>query len=160
MTTALKRIGLGTLAAVIVVQFVRPERTNPPFDPTKTLDSSMAIPREVLAKLRTSCYDCHSSETRWPWYSAITPVNFLLASDVRRGRGRMNFSEWALMKPGKMQSRLESMSDMVGHREMPLKTYLFLHPEARLSDEEIKMITDWADSAQDSIAVASAAEVR
>ncbi len=152
-----KTVGLGTLAALIVIQFVRPGRTNPPFDSALSLDSSGTVPPAVLAKLRASCYDCHSNETRWPWYSAITPVNFLIASDVNGGRRHMNFSEWRLMKPERMQSRLGNISDEVSSREMPLPIYLLMHRDAHLSDADVKLISDWADARQDSMAVLTGA---
>ncbi len=148
-----KTVGLGTLTALLVIQFIRPDRTNPRFDPARSLDSSGIVPPTVLAKLRASCYDCHSDETRWPWYSAVTPVNFLVARDVNSGRRHLNFSEWGLMKPERMQSRLGNISDEVSNREMPLPIYLTMHHDARLSDAEVKLISDWADAWQDTLAI-------
>ncbi len=152
-----KIVGYGVVTAMIVIQFIRPERTNPPFDPAKSLDSAGIAPPAVLTKLRASCFDCHSNETRWPWYSNITPFNFLLVKDVRSGRRHLNFSEWALMKPERMQSRLGNISDEVSNREMPMPIYLIMHPGARLSDADVKLISDWADAWQDSLAAVTGA---
>ena len=99
--------------------------------------------------MEQACFDCHSNETRWRWYSYITPVNYLLASDTRDGRRRMNFSEWNNYSTGKLKSLLDNIYDQVYHHDMPLHKYQWMHSEARLTDAEIKMICDWASGEQD-----------
>jgi hypothetical protein len=77
------------LDAAIFIQFITVDRTNPP------VTGEIEAPEKVMAILRTSCYDCHSNETKWPWYSYIAPASWLIADDVQVGRGHMNFSEWS-----------------------------------------------------------------
>jgi hypothetical protein len=96
--------------------------------------------------LRTACYDCHSSETRWPWYSHIAPMSWLIASDVKDGRKHLNLSDWPNDNPMRAAKRLENMSDEIGSGEMPLKKYTRIHTDARLTESQRKELTDWLDA--------------
>lgn len=151
-TSTLTRVALGTVGLLLLAQFLRPGQTNPTSDPSLSVKNYKGIPPEVAARIESACFDCHSNETRWPWYSRITPVNYLIASDVNEGRRRINFSEWGKQKPGRLMSRLEDIYNQVYHREMPLSKYVLLHPNAALSDADIKMICDWASGEQDRLA--------
>ena len=144
--------GLGLLGLFVIAQLFRPELTNPPSDPSLSFRNYKGVPPEVLTKMELVCGDCHSNDTRWPWYSKITPVNYLLASDVNDGRRRMNFSEWGKYRPGKLSTLLDDIYDQVYHREMPLGKYVLMHPQAKLSDGDIKMICDWASREEDRLA--------
>ncbi|HMA79693.1 MAG TPA: heme-binding domain-containing protein, partial [Candidatus Binatia bacterium] len=83
-----KRVGIGLFLILIGLQFVPVDRANPPEH------DQLAVPAEVQAILRRACYDCHSNETNWPWYSQIAPASLLLANDVKEGRREVNFSTW------------------------------------------------------------------
>ncbi len=137
---------------LVIAQLFRPDRTNPQTDPKYSIQNFPATPPAVLSRLERSCFDCHSNQTRWPWYSNITPINYFIAQDVKDGRHRMNFSEWGTLKTAKIQSLLDRISDEVSGRDMPLQKYLLLHPDAKLSDADIKMITEWTDAEQDRLA--------
>jgi heme-binding protein len=94
LTLRRKRLALASAAAALVIlQITAPAKTNPPVDSTKAL-SSMSAPTPVIDILRRSCFDCHSSETRWPWYASVAPMSWLVVSDVNEGRGQLNFSKW------------------------------------------------------------------
>ncbi len=95
--------------------------------------------------LHAACYDCHSSETRWPWYSHIAPMSWLIASDVKEGREHLNLSNWP-NDPKRAAKRLENMSDEIGSGEMPLKKYTRIHADARLTESQRKELTDWLDA--------------
>lgn len=121
-------IGLG-LAIVgtilmVVIGNLAVERTNPPVTHTINWDSPAT---EQL--VRTACFDCHSHETRWPWYAHVAPAAFLLANDVTNARREMNFSTGYNLD-------VEEMIEKIEEGEMPLPNYLLLHPEANLSDEQ------------------------
>src|SRR3977135_1340040 len=102
-------IGLVLLTLVIVIQFIRPPKTNPPIDPAKELHA----PPEVAAILARSCNDCHSSRTVWPWYSNVAPISWLLYSDVTSAREAMSFSEWRTYSARKQSNRLEKICEEV-----------------------------------------------
>lgn len=95
--------------------------------------------------LHSACYDCHSYETKWPWYSRIAPVSWLVTSDVNHGRERLNFSEWPRDFSERAAKRLEDISEELDYNEMPPAKYTLLHPEARLSAEQRKQLSQWAD---------------
>ncbi len=134
----LKRIGLGILAILIVAQFVPVERTNPPER------GQPNAPADVQAILRRSCYDCHSNETDWPWYSHVAPASLLMAHDVQEGRGEVNFSTWEKYDERRKTRKLKEIAEQVEKGDMPLWYYLPLHPEAKLSAVERDLIIKWA----------------
>jgi len=134
------------LAVVFVGSAVwaRPDRTIPTVDPQLRLEVRAVVPAPVLAVLRHACYDCHSNETRWPWYSNVPPASWLVAHDVKEGRGQLNFSAWGRYNPFDRADMLDKICDRVSKRRMPIWQYRLLHPEARLSDREIRGVCDWS----------------
>lgn len=134
----------GTAAVALLAQFFRPARTNPPVAPGHDLLTSNAPPREIAGLLRTACYDCHSAETKWPWYSQVSPVSWFLVSHVNEGRQRLNFSDWPHADPQRAARKWNRISDQVGSGDMPLSSYTWLHPAARLSAEQRDRLANWA----------------
>ena len=130
-----------------LLQLANPSRTNRPVTPGHDLMASNAPPPEVAVLLHAACYDCHSDETRWPWYSHIAPVSWLVAGDVRDGRERMNFSEWPHDLPARAAKRLERISEEVGYKDMPPGKYTLLHPDARLTTSQRETLINWTDEA-------------
>lgn len=126
-----KQMMLGTAAALatvlVAIQFVPVERANPPVSREVAWDSPGT--RELAQR---ACYDCHSNETVWPWYSRVAPASWLVAKDVDEGREHLNFSEWDGPNEG-----LDEMVETIESGAMPLKPYVMLHPEAALSQREI-----------------------
>ncbi|MCC6617148.1 MAG: heme-binding domain-containing protein [Anaerolineae bacterium] len=118
-------IALAVVAVLVLIGNVAVAHTNPPVERTIDWDSP-----ETEALARAACFDCHSNETRWPWYSYVAPMAFLVTHDVNEGREEMNFSS--------MRGRLEGreMAEKIERGEMPLAVYLPLHPEANLSDAQ------------------------
>ncbi len=128
----------GALAALVVSQFVPVDRSNPP------VRRDTDAPADVRAILRRSCYDCHSNETRWPWYSRVAPVSWLVAHDVEEGRGEINFSEWRVADFDGREEDLRGIEKQIVKGEMPLRMYLWMHPDARLSDRDRATLLAWA----------------
>jgi len=128
----------------IVAQFIRPNRTNPPVDPALDARAAAQVPREVAATLQRSCFDCHSNQTAWPWYTNITPVNWWIAkSHVEHAREHYNFSEWGKLEAKDRDHNLDEICDEVEDGGMPLPSYLLVHGSARLSDADKRAICDW-----------------
>src|SRR6185295_14271411 len=125
------------LVALLGAQAVRPDRTNPP------VESDVAAPPVVAALLRRACYDCHSHETVWPWYSLVAPASWLLAHDVREGREELDFSNWGAYGPQRKAKKLRETADEVLQSEMPPRLYLLMHREARLNDGERRAVAAW-----------------
>lgn len=132
-----KLTGAAVLAVAVGIQLVPVDRSNPPVQ--RTIDA----PEDVERVLRRSCYDCHSNETDWPWYSRVAPASWLVADDVHEAREDMNFSEWP-DDPDDATDLIEEIGEQVESGAMPLDSYLWLHSEARLSEEERQLLIDWS----------------
>lgn len=130
--------------ASVVIQFFRPDRTNPPVDPTRSIFAVTQVPPDIAALLKNSCFDCHSNETHWPFYSNVAPASWLVADDVHEGRRHLNFSEWGTYSARKQASKMDKIRDEVDEGGMPLPKYLLLHGNAKLSAGDRKAIIDWA----------------
>jgi Haem-binding domain len=138
----------GAIGIFVALQFFNPPTENPP---VKADFIAAAKPSAaVAADIRVACYDCHSDETRWPWYSRIAPVSWLIASDVIEGREHLNLSEWPAA-PARAAKKLDLMNEEVDYREMPPRKYTLIHADARLSDAQRKEILDWTDAAADKL---------
>ncbi len=133
----LKIIAAVLIVAFIGIQFVPVERSNPPV--TGEIDASPQV-RETL---RRSCYDCHSNETVWPWYSYIAPASWLLADDVAEGRDELNFSEWSGYDDKRKLKKFKEIREEVEEGEMPQWYYLLLHGDAALTEADKQALYEW-----------------
>jgi hypothetical protein len=138
-----KRVLGRALAGVAVVlagiQFVPVDRANPP------ADGPMLLPGGETGRiLKAACTDCHSHETVWPWYARVAPAKFLVANHVNEGRQGLNFSTWGQRTPDRQDHKLEEIVEMVESKEMPERSYTWMHPEARLTDAQRQMLVEWA----------------
>ena len=136
---ALLVVGVAALAA----QLITVERS--PVSPVTNGD--MAAPAQIQALLTRACYDCHSNRTRWPWYSRIAPVSWLVARDVALGRKELNFSEWGTYYPQTRRRKLQWMGRALRERSMPPWDYRLMHPGARLTGAERALLDRWIESA-------------
>ena len=152
MKKALKWAALALLLLFVAAQAYRPDRTNPSVDESKTLAANARVTPGAAAILERSCNDCHSSRTRWPWYSQISPVSWFLKSHVEDGRRELNVSEWGTYAPRKRERKLHEICEQVEAGEMPIKSYLPLHPSARLSDEDKRVLCEWARGEEERVA--------
>jgi hypothetical protein len=143
----LRTLLLVILVAVIAAQFVRPDRTNPPVQNGMSLVARATPP--VAAVLTRSCRDCHSNETRWPWYSNVAPMSWLVAHDVHEGRDHFNFSMWTAYDADDQDKLLNGMCSLAKRRRMPLPQYLLIHGDAKLSDAEITTLCAWTEKMRD-----------
>lgn len=149
--TAGRLIRLVLLALVILLvaaQFIPVERSNPATDPAQSLEATARPPAAVSATLERSCRDCHSNRTTWPWYSRVAPASWLVASDVKEGRSHLNFSEWGRLDNRRAAVRLEEICEEIRSGAMPDWKYVLLHPQAKLSQQEIDAICSWANAAR------------
>lgn len=139
----LKITALVLLVGFVVIQFIRPDFTNPPINAADKIENSMQIPENVKTILNRSCADCHSNETKYPWYSKIQPSAWFLKDHIDEGRREMNFSVWNTYEPRRKKRKLDEICEQIEIKEMPLPSYLWIHGEAKLSEEDIKTLCDW-----------------
>ena len=138
MKSSLVKNLLVIVMAFVAIQFIPVERTNPP------VEEEISISPDVKLILKRACYDCHSHETIWPWYSRVAPVSWLLAWDVEEGREELNFSTWNRYKQKKRDKIIKEIWEEVQEGEMPPWFYLPLHPDARLSESDHSVLRAWA----------------
>jgi hypothetical protein len=128
-----------------LLQLANIGRTDPTVPPGHDLCSTNPPPPEISAMLRGACYDCHSYETRWPWYGYVAPVSLWLDSHVHDAREHLNFSEWPHGDPQREGKKWNRVSDTVRDGDMPLPSYARMHRAARLTDEQRQHLADWAE---------------
>ncbi len=138
---------IAVIAGAAAIQFVRPARTNPITVPDRTLAARVPIDRDVSAVLNRACRDCHSNDTRWPWYSNVAPVSWFVIDHVNHGRRHFNYSDWAQYGPEDAKRILKNTCAFARKETMPMPSYLWMHRDARLSDADIVALCDWTDSA-------------
>lgn len=134
----LKRILAGLFVLVLLLSLWPVDRTNPP------VARPLQAPAAVDAVLRAACYDCHSNETKWPWYSYIAPISWQIAHHVEEGRRELNFSDWGSYRVEKQDSMMEEIMEVVDKGEMPPWDYKLGHPEARLDAAQIAALRAWS----------------
>lgn len=152
MKRFIKIIVLVAAIAFVAAQFIRPDQTAAPIVRAETLEATTQIPEDVAAVFKRSCNDCHTNETIYPWYSNITPVNWLLASHIDEGRHELNFSAWNTYSGKKKNHKLDEICEQVRSGEMPHNQYLWMHGDAELSDNDKRIICRWVQSEKAKIA--------
>ena len=132
----------------LLAQFVRPNQKNPPVASADDFQNVVNPPAEVLTILKNSCYDCHSFETKYPWYSQVAPVSWWLADHIGEGREHLNFSIFGQLAPGDRAEALGEAAEAVQEGEMPLSSYTWfgLHPEADLSAAQLNTLVQWLNA--------------
>ncbi|WP_347158169.1 heme-binding domain-containing protein [Pontibacter chitinilyticus] len=134
---------IGILVLLVLIQFFRIDKTNPPIVEAKEFATIANPPQDVALILHESCYDCHSNTTTYPWYSNVAPASWFLKHHINDGRRHLNFSEWGSYTAKKADHKLEECIEMVEEGEMPLTSYTLMHPEGKLTKVEQQKLLDW-----------------
>jgi hypothetical protein len=152
ITRMLKKILLALVAILIIIQFFRPER-NLSDDKTYHVATKYAVPENVSIILQGACNDCHTNKTEYPWYSNVQPVAWWMANHVNDGKRHLNLSAFTNRPIAYQNHKLEEIVEQVKEKEMPLPSYtwLGLHPQADLSEEERVAIVSWASAQMDTL---------
>ncbi len=141
-----KKILFFFLILLLLIQFYpleKPEVTlNNPNDFLKNKD----VPQKIAQLIKTSCYDCHSNETKFPWYSKFAPVKWLVYHDINEGREELNFSEWNKLSEDDKSDKLFDIQDEMSEGEMPIKIYTFMHQKAKLTEEQRILIASFVEN--------------
>ena len=134
----MKRTLLIFLITFILMQFIRVEQTNEAVEK----DLEIKAPLEIMTMFKQSCYDCHSNQAKWPWYSQIAPFSWVVTSHVEDGRKSLNFTTWENYTEEEKTKKMKRIHQTV-YASMPLKSYIWLHKEADLTKEQRTLIRDW-----------------
>lgn len=134
----MKKFLIFLVVVIVGIQFIPVEQTNPP------AENDLFASNEVKDILKRACYDCHSNETDWAWYTKIAPMSWLAAGDVNGGRKNLNFSEWGNMGTMDQKKTKEEIWEQVREEQMPLWQYRIMHGDSKISIEEKNIIRTWA----------------
>ncbi|MGB3151081.1 MAG: heme-binding domain-containing protein [Maribacter sp.] len=145
----LKVIGLVLLVVLAGLQFFPTGSNQSTTVPSSDFVKTHKVPERLAQMLYTSCYNCHSNNTNYPWYSRVQPVGWLLENHIHKGKEDLNFSEFGAYSSRKQQSKLKSMISQVEDGEMPLASYTFIHRKARLSAEDRENLVDYLKTIQE-----------
>lgn len=126
------------VVAFIGIQFIEVDKTNP------QVTADLQAPQEVKKILRTACYDCHSNETKWQFYTNIAPISWFIVDDVNEGRKKLNFSNWENIYTEKQDELKSKIWKEINEDEMPTSSYVYLHPDAKLGMPQKDIIKKWA----------------
>jgi hypothetical protein len=137
----------------IAIQFFRPALNKSNQVPDTDISKMSATSDSVLSVLKKSCYDCHSNNTTYPWYSNMQPVGWLMAKHIRKGKEDLNFSEFGSYSLRKQLSKLDGIANSIKNNIMPLSSYKMLHKKAQLSTSEKTLLINWAEQSTDSLSV-------
>jgi len=138
-----KKILYGLLIVVIVLQFFRIDKNNPQVKIDTDFIRTMNPPQNISEMLKTTCYDCHSNETKYPWYSNVAPISWWIKNHIEEGRNELNLSEWGTFKAKRKDHKLEEMIELLEDGEMPLNEYTWTHAEAKLSTYQKTTLINW-----------------
>lgn len=139
----MKKILVVFLVAFIMIQFFPIDKTNPPPTPGMDFLKIKKTSPEIAKIITTSCYDCHSNETKYPWYSNIAPSSWFLKNHIDEGRKHLNFSTFATYEPKRQAHKLEECIEMVEKNEMPVESYIVGHSDAQLTPEQKQALINY-----------------
>ncbi|PHS65853.1 MAG: cytochrome C [Flavobacterium sp.] len=146
-----KKIIIILIAIVVLIQFYPMEKPTVTIDNPNDLLVTSKVPENISKLLKNACYDCHSNESIFPWYSNVAPVKWMLYDHISEAREELNFSNWNSLETDDKADILDDISSMVLEGEMPIKGYTILHSEANLSEADRELIATWADEMLDLI---------
>ena len=143
MSKKLKNTLLGLAAVFVIMQLFQIDKTNPPVLKDQDFIVLAQPPEHLQQVLRDACYDCHSNETAYPWYTSVAPISWWIRRQINEGRKHLNFSVWAEYDAEKQDHKLEECEEEVEEGEMPLSSYTIVHGEAKLSEADRRELAEW-----------------
>lgn len=143
-----RKIIFGSALLCLAIQTLQPRTNENKSVQNQCITNAMAVPDSVLTVLKTACYDCHSNNTKYPWYSRIVPLNWWISFHVEEGKQEVNFDNFNSYTERRRAETLEAIAETVKTGSMPLSSYLVMHKDARLTREQRKQIVAWATGAK------------
>ena len=148
-----KNIGVCLVLFFLLIQSFRIDKTTQPVDATKDFMALTSANAEATNTLKIACYDCHSNQPTFPWYTNIAPVSWWIKHHIDEGSHHLNFSEWGTYSDKKKNHKLEECIEMVEEGEMPLGTYTWMHKDAKLTDAQKLQLVEFFKAVKNTIAV-------
>jgi hypothetical protein len=147
-----KKILLAILIAFVIIQFIRPSRNESGGITTNDITQQYHVPTPITDILKRSCNDCHTNHTRYPWYTNIQPIGWWMQKHVEDGKRNLNFNEFGTYKPKDQDHVMDEIIEVIEKNVMPQNSYLWMHGEAKLSEEDKAILIAWAKQLKEEIA--------
>ena len=141
--TIKSKILMAVLAVLIAIQFIQPSRNKNEGVLPSDISHIINVPQNIGMLFKNACYDCHSNNTHYPWYTYIQPIGWLIANDIKEGKEKVNFSEWGNLSSRKQKTRLREIKNIINEGKMPLTSYKLMHKDARMNKNQEQLIIDW-----------------
>ncbi|MGA9211872.1 heme-binding domain-containing protein [Kaistella sp.] len=139
----MKKVLIIIIVAFVLIQFFQIDKNNPVATPQMDFLKIKNTPGKTAATIRNACYDCHSNETKYPWYANVQPFGWFLENHIKEGKKELNFSTFATYEKKRQAKKLKEAAEMIEKNEMPLDSYVILHPEAKLNAADKKELIDY-----------------
>jgi len=136
----LKKIGIGLVIILALMQFKQIDKTNPEYNEAEDFITITQPSEEIATLIKAACYDCHSHQAKYPWYSNVAPISWMVEHHIEEGREHLNFSKWGSYDTKKANHKLEECIEEIEEGEMPMKPYVVMHSEAKMSKEQKKAL--------------------
>lgn len=146
-----RKIVIVVVILLVGIQFIRPAPNLGSGPYAADITQTATVPPAVQQLLSTSCYDCHSNHTRYPWYATIQPMAWYLSHHVKEGKAELNFNEFGTYSKRRQASKLKAIGGSVKDGSMPLSSYTLIHRDAKLSGEDKQLLIAWAEKTRDSL---------
>jgi hypothetical protein len=150
MKKTIRKILVVLLIVLLFIQFIRIDKTNPTWSAENDFLVATAADEEIATIIKTSCYDCHSNQTNYPWYTNIAPVSWWIKHHINEGREELNFSEWVTYKEKRKNHKMEECVELVEAGEMPMSSYTIMHSESKLTAEQKEKLISFFNSLRSS----------
>jgi hypothetical protein len=148
-----KKILLAVGIVLIIIQFIQPAHNTSVQILATDISKTVSISDSVKTLLKITCYDCHSNNTTYPWYSNIQPMGWLMAYHIKQAKSQLNFSEFSTYSQRRQLSKLDGIANSIKDDIMPLKSYKIMHKSAQLSPDEKLLLINWAQKIIDSLSI-------
>ena len=145
-----RNVGIFLLFVLLCIQFIHPTK-NSSDDKKADISATLPVPESIQQILKTSCYDCHSNYTDYPWYSKIQPVDWWLNDHINEGKRELNFSTFSAYRLFRQYHKLEEIDEMIVEDEMPLTSYTLIHTNAKMTEAQKEMLIQWSKNMRDSM---------
>ena len=143
-----KKIIIFLIVVLVVAQFFGPEKNEGDVASVSIFISETKPPEDVKKILETTCFDCHSNSTKYPWYNSITPLNYWLNEHVKDGKKHLNFSKWDAYSLKRKEHKMDELHEEVEKGKMPLDSYTWTHADANLTQDQINAVVSWGKKVQ------------
>ena len=146
-----KKILLFLLVILVIIQFIHPKRNKSKADQPNYIGKLHIVPADVHSILEKACLDCHSNNTRYPWYTNFQPFDWWITNHINEGKKEFNLDEYNSRSLRYQYNKMKQTVDLVKNNEMPLNSYLWIHKDAKLSPDEKSSLINWANGIMDSM---------